>query len=177
MFLLSEELVQRYIRRKVIQIIDFDEGNLYPTCYYFRLGRVAEVSGPDGMQTVNVEREGFILIPPHSVARVESLEHFTMSDNTLAMLGNYTSFLREKQLQLLHGPTIDPGWKQRLGLAIYNMGSSPTRVEYGERIGKAIFFDISDSALEEARLTQEAQRRAKELDRGTRFGAQSPTSD
>ena len=165
MFLLSEDLIQRYRKRKIIQIIDFDEEYLYPTCYYFRLGRVAEVPGHDGMQTVNVEREGYILIPPHSVARVESLEHFTMSDNTLALLGNYTSFLREKQLQLLHGPTIDPGWKQRLGLAIYNMGNSDARVEYGERIGKAMFFDISDSALEEARLTRDAQQRARELGR------------
>lgn len=165
MFLLSEELVLRYKSRGLIQIIDFKEDNLYPTCYYFQLGRVAEIPGPDGMQVVNVERDGYILIPPHSVARVESLEHFTMSDNTLALLGNYTDFVRERQLQLLHGPTIDPGWKQRLGLAIYNMGGSPARVEYGERIGKAMFFDISDSALEEARLTQEAQRRARELER------------
>ena len=129
MFLLSEQLVQRYMDRKLIQIIDFEEDNLYPTCYYFQLGRVAEVPGPDGFQAVNVEREGYILIPSHSVARVESKEHFTLSDNTLALLGNTTSFQREKQLQLLHGPTIDPGWKQRLGLAIYNMGNSPARVE------------------------------------------------
>jgi deoxycytidine triphosphate deaminase len=64
-----------------------------------------------------------------------------------------------------YGPTIDPGWKQRLGLAIYNMGNSDTRVEYGERIGNAMFFDISDSALEEARLTRDAQQRARELGR------------
>ena len=168
MFLLSEQLIRRYMNRKIIQIFDFDEASLYPTCYYFRLGRVADVPGPNGMQTVNVEREGYILIPPHSVASVESLEHFTMSDNTLAMLGNYTSFQRERNLQLLHGPTIDPGWKQRLGLAIYNLGNSDARVEYGDRIGKAIFFDISDSALEEARLTPEALRRERELQRGGR---------
>lgn len=119
------------------------------------------------MQTKNVEREGYILIPPHSVASVESLEHFTMSDNTMAFLGNYTSFLRDRGLQLLHGPTIDPGWRQRLGLAIHNLGNSDVRVEYGERIGKAMFFDISDSALEEARLSPEAQRRERELQRGS----------
>jgi dUTPase len=165
LFLLSEELVQRYMKRKLIQIIDFQEDNLYPTCYYFRLGRVAEVPYPGGMQTVNVEREGFILIPAHSVASVESLEHFTLSDNTLALLGNYTSFMRERNLQLLHGPTIDPGWKERLGLAIHNLGSTDARLEYGENIGKAMFFDISDSALEEARLTPDARRRERELQR------------
>lgn len=166
MFLLSELLIQRYMSRKLIQIIDFQKNNLYPTCYYFRLGRVAEVPTPDGMHTVNVEREGYILIPPHSIASVESLEHFTLSDNTMAILGNYTSFLRERNLQLLHGPTIDPGWKQRLGLAIYNLGNSAARIEYGENIGKAMFFDITDSALEEARLTPEAQQRERELNEG-----------
>lgn len=165
MFLLSEELVQRYMSRKVIQIIDFERDNLYPTCYYFRLGRVAEVPGADGMKAVNVEREGGIVIPAHSVASVESLEHFTLSDNTMALLGNHTDFMRERHLQLLHGPTIDPGWKQRLGLAIHNLSSSDCRVEYRENIGKAMFFDISDSALEEARLTPDARRRQRELQR------------
>jgi deoxycytidine triphosphate deaminase len=117
------------------------------------------------MQTINVERAEYILIPPHSVVSVESLEHFTLSDNTLALLGNITDFLRERNLQLLHGPTIDPGWKQRLGLGIYNLGNSDARVEYGQNIGKAMFFDISDSALEEARLTPEARRRERELRR------------
>lgn len=152
--------------RRLIQIVDFDGANLYPTCYYFRLGRIAEVPDADGMQTINVERKGYIVIPPHSVASIESFEHFTMSDNTLALLGNFTSFMRDKNLQLLHGPTIDPGWKQRLGLAIHNLGNSPTRVDFKERIGKAMFFDISDSALEEARLTPEALRREQELQQG-----------
>jgi deoxycytidine triphosphate deaminase len=153
--------------KKAIRIGDFADDNLYPTCYYFRLGRIAEVPSPGGVRTINVEREGYIVIPPHSVARVESLEHFTMEDNTLALLGNYTSFMRDRHLQLLHGPTIDPGWKERLGLAIHNLGDSDARVEYGENIGKAMFFDISDSALEEARLTPEAKQREWLLQRGT----------
>jgi deoxycytidine triphosphate deaminase len=165
MFLLSEQLVRRYMNRRLIQILDFAEDNLYPTCYYFRLGRMAEVPGDDGTRTVNVERTGYIVIPPHSVASVESFEHFTMSDNTLALLGNYTSFMRDRNLQLLHGPTIDPGWHERLGLAIHNLGNNPQRIEFKDRIGKAMFFDISDSALEEARLTPEALRRERELER------------
>ena len=168
MFLLSEQLVRRYMNRKLIQINDFYEDNLYPTCYYFRLGRVAEVPYSDGIRTVNVEKTKYIVIPPQSVASVQSLEQFMLSDNTLALLGNYTDFQRERNLQLLHGPTIDPGWKSVLGLAIYNLGKSEARVEYGERIGKAMFFDISDSALEEARLTPDAERREQELGDGGR---------
>jgi deoxycytidine triphosphate deaminase len=165
-FLLSEQLIRRYIDRSIIRIGDIEYSNLYPTCYYFQLGRIAEVVSPEGFQTVNVERARSIVIPPQTVARVESKESFTLRDNVLALLGNQTSLLRDKQLQLLHGPTIDPGWNQRLALAIYNMGSSPTAVNYGERIGKAMFFDISDSALEEARLTPDARRREQELQRG-----------
>lgn len=166
MFLLSEELIERYIRKERIAIDPFFGENLYPTCYYFSLGRLADVpGGPNGMQTVNVERQGYIVIPPKSVASVESLEHFRLPDNILALLGNRTELLRKQHLQLLHGPTIDPGWKQQLALAIHNFGDSPERVEFKAKIGKAMFFDISDSALEEARLTPEGRRRVRELQR------------
>lgn len=163
MFLLSEELIERYRRKDRIQIDPFIADNLYPTCYYFSLGRFADVPGPNGMQTVNVERQGYIVIPPKSVASVESLEHFKLNDNILAFLGNRTDLLRKQHLQLLHGPTIDPGWKQQLALAIHNFGDSAERVDFKAKIGKAMFFDISDSALEEARLTPEGRRRAREL--------------
>jgi deoxycytidine triphosphate deaminase len=166
MFLLSERLIRRYMEKKYIQIAGFDARHLYPTCYYFRLGKMAGIPGPNGWQVIDVQDEGAIVIPPHSVARVESLEHFTMSETTLAFLGNITDFPRVRGLQLLHGPTIDPGWGAVLGLAIRNMTGTPVRVEYGTRIGKAMFFDISDSALEEARLAPDAQQREQQLQQG-----------
>lgn len=161
MFLMSDELIKRYRERRAIEIEPYDARQLAATCYYFRLGGQAEMLHTS--EDINVLRRGHLLIPSGKIARVVTLERFRIPENVLVLLGNQTKFPTEHHLLLMHGPTVDPGYNAPLDMALLNVGTADVRVNYGDEIGKAMFFDISDSALEEARLTQTAVDRQKRL--------------
>jgi deoxycytidine triphosphate deaminase len=146
-----------------MRIKGLERRNLFPTCYYFRLGYIARVpSSSEGLRTVDLRHDPLI-IPPGTVAEVTTREHFELGDNILGLLGNQTRFPMERGLQLLHGPSIDPGYDAPLQLALFNIGGVEARLDYGDLIGKAMFFDISDSALEASRLAEPGEARAERL--------------
>jgi deoxycytidine triphosphate deaminase len=160
LFLLSDDLVKRYARRG-LRIINADENNFFPTCYYFRLGEAIQYPFSDSPLTSHpIPKKGLTLAPDDQV-RVASLEHFRLPEHVMAILGPRTASAVEGGRLLLHGPTVEPGYDARLDLAIKNISPVPINLRTGESIGKIMFYDISDTQLEETRLTDEAQRRMK----------------
>ena len=55
--------------------------------------------------------------------------------------------MTRKGLQLIHSPSIDPAFDSALELAVRNNTDAAVRLEVGERIGKVLFFDVSDTVV------------------------------
>jgi deoxycytidine triphosphate deaminase len=145
-----------YMPESHIGINPYEEKNHISNFYYFRLG---EKHVEDNATIKN----GNLIIPKNGFVRVFSLEQFKLSRRVMAMLGN-RSTLVEQGLQLIHSPTIDPGYPDSvltghpgyLILGIRNNTSKDVRLPLEERIGKILFYDISDTMIniEEFHLSQ-----------------------
>jgi deoxycytidine triphosphate deaminase len=147
MFLLSDELILRYMERGSIRIEPFSRDELYSTCYYFRLGQHIRIRRPDGIAQIDLAADGAARLEPSELALVKSYEHFSLAENVMVLLGNQTRNPVERGLQLLHGPSIDPSYKGHLDMALMNVSSETVLVSFRDGIGKAHFFDIADTAL------------------------------
>ena len=160
MFLLSDDLVKRYERRG-LKIVNATPDNYFPTCYYFRLGPRAQYPfGQEPLTAHAISRSGLVLEPNDQI-RVATMEHFRLPDHVKATLGPRTSNAVERGLLLLHGPTVEPGYDAPLDVGIKNISPFPLTLKQGDSIGKIEFYDISDTQLEQTRLTSEAERRVQ----------------
>jgi deoxycytidine triphosphate deaminase len=91
-------------------------------------------------------------------------------------IGQPTALATKRHVQLVHGPSINPGYgggtkkakredeemAVSVEVVLFNFGSDPVHIKYSDEIGKLTFFDISDSSLHEARVLG-AREREKRL--------------
>jgi deoxycytidine triphosphate deaminase len=163
MFLLSDVLVRRYIDRRGLSISPLQESNLAQTCYYFRVGRYADVL-TDDRGPVDLRRSDLVL-PPGTMARVESRETFKLPESILGLLGSQTNLPIERRLQLIHGPSIDPGYEGLIEFVVMNIGQKSVEIAYEATIGKLMFFDITETSIDSVRLGETARARGQRLGR------------
>jgi deoxycytidine triphosphate deaminase len=172
MFLLSDTLIRRYIVRRDLSIRPLEENNLSQTCYYFRIGQYADIL-TDDQGPVDVKRNGLTL-PPTVMARVQSLENFSLPENVLGLLGTQTNLPIERRIQMIHGPSIDPGYSGPIEFVVINIGQRPVELQYGTRIGKLMLFDVTETSIDDVRLFDSARRRQ---DRLRRYGTEDENPD
>jgi deoxycytidine triphosphate deaminase len=159
MFLLSGSLITRYVRAGRMQIDDFEVANLGPMSYYFRLDDdVARLVTAGADQISDIGNNGLV-IPSGAHVKLKSFEFFGLPTNLMVQLGSTTELAVQGGLLLLHGPSIDPGYRGKLELGLINLSPVDRRVRPRQIIGKALFFDISDTALEEGVAQPEHVRR------------------
>ena len=138
-----------------LQIGDFEKSCLQHTAYYFRLGRDYEYRNERGRWTPGRLGHGEdLLLDPGEAVRIESLEHFSLGERVLGLLGG-TSTLARDGLMLLHGPFIDPLYPSGgnpgsklsgpLKMGLVNQTRDRQKVACEAKIGKVAFFDISDT--------------------------------
>ena len=148
MFLLNDREIRRHIEdptRSYLDIEPFDEDSLQHTSYYFRLGGQYKfiADGDEAIRELGPQNSS-LMIPPGGVVKIWSLEHFNLSGKVLAMFGQISD-LTMSGLQLLHSPFIDPTFVGHLELGLINATSRQAQIGWKSRIGKASFFDISDT--------------------------------
>ena len=148
MFLLNNEMILRYQKEGLLDIEDLKMELIHPTYYYFRLGSPVRVwnesrkeyhleeLGESGKEVLTIPARGYILI--------QSLERFTCSKKILGIFGQVSALAR-KGLRLNHSPTIDPNFRGYLEMGLENLLDRPRELRHGERIGKVLFFDVSDT--------------------------------
>ena len=148
MFLLDDQMITEYMRQGHLNITDFEQTMLHPAYYYFRLGKWVkifdeqrhdyrpEVIGEPGSEVLS--------IPAHGYALIQTFERFKLSGRVLGLFGQLSAIPR-KGLRLNHSPTIDPRFDGYLEMGLENLLDRPAQVEYCERIGKVVFFDVSDT--------------------------------
>ena len=148
MFLLDSQMITEYMKEGLLTISDFEQSMLHPTYCYFRLGKWAKVFDGQrlGYRPVVIGEPGheILSIPAHGYALIQTFERFTLSRRVLGFFGQ-PSALPRKGLRLNHSPTIDPLFDGYLEMGLENLLDRPAQVEYRERIGKVVFFDVSDT--------------------------------
>jgi hypothetical protein len=129
-----------YYPKKEIIIGQFDDSLFTATYYYFRLGGVVDEGNVVPIkQALNLRKR--------ELKRVFSLETFALSERTFAILGPCTELLF-RGLKLHNSPTIDPGFSGSLEMLIENYTDEIVVLEPAMKVGKVVFFDISDSLLD-----------------------------
>lgn len=131
-----------YEKRKFLTISPYESDNHITNFYYFRLGAAATNDG-----TTFIHRKQGITVPRNGFVAIWSLESFHLTERVLGLFGNLSAFVHQG-LQLIHSPSIDPGFNGALRLGIKNNTSKKITLPVGTRIGKILFFDVSDSHIE-----------------------------
>jgi len=148
MFLLTDEMICEYDKHHLLGIQPLDRNFLHPTYYYFRLGAMVKVWNEQLKKFVpeDISEPGnnVLTLQPHAYVLVVSYERFDCTKRVRAELGQITR-LPMKGLELLHGPTVDPGFSGQLQMAITNHLSIQRELGYAEPIGKISFYDVSDT--------------------------------
>jgi len=126
-----------YHNQKHLEIEPYEPKHHINNFYYFRFGGVkeaAKVVRPNE----NVE------VAPHGFMQIWSLERFELSDRIVALFGNLSAMV-SKGLDLVHSPSIDPGFSGSLALGLRNNLDVPVILQAHEKIGKILFFDCADT--------------------------------
>ena len=153
MYLLSKIELEELNRASQPLISKFSEEHAGDSHYYFRFGgTTADFVGRRAPITNDV-----LSLPPAEVIQVHVLESVVLPWNVLALLGTPTSLIRSG-VQLLHGPSIDPGYSGAIELGVLNVTKEPLKLSLGEPILKALFFDLT-SVRESAHIPEIVRRR------------------
>lgn len=155
MFMISRFMYEViYKPYDLLKIESYEPKNHISNFYYFRLGAL-NINGKV------VPEDSSITIAPNGFETIWSYETFKLSGRVMGLLGNHSKFV-DKGLQLVHSPSIDPGFPGgrhdshgSLSLGIKNNTAAPARVEIGEKIGKVIFFDVSDTIIETEKFIED----------------------
>jgi deoxycytidine triphosphate deaminase len=158
MFLISKFVYEAMAKSKLhektayLKIHNYFSDNHELTFYKFRYG------APDSKGEVGIPAP--LNLKRGSYAAVWSLEGFELSERVLAVFG-HSSDLFLRGLELIHSPFIDPIFRGQLQLVIRNFSDQEVNLSPGDIIGKATFFDISDTILSAGDLLDEIQKNTK----------------
>ena len=126
-----------YANQKHLKIEPYEPKHHINNFYYFRFGGIKEEG-----KVVNTNED--VEIAPHGFIQIWSLERFELSDRIFALFGNLSAMV-SKGLDLVHSPSIDPGFSGSLALGLRNNLNVPVTLRALEKIGKIIFFDCADT--------------------------------
>jgi len=138
MFMISKFMFDAtYHNQKHLKIEPYEPKHHINNFYYFRFGGVKE-----GDKVVRVNED--VELASHGFIQIWSLERFELSDRIVALFGNLSTMV-SKGLDLIHSPSIDPGFSGCLALGMRNNLSVPVTLQAQEKIGKILFFDCADT--------------------------------
>ena len=148
MFLLNDKRIVDYMKEGHLEIEDFERKNLGHTYYNFRLGSKYRIwdekQGDWALFQLKRPKKLALTIPVKGYAMIETLERFYCSGKVLVLFGQKSS-IAQMGLRLNHSPSIDPYFRGFLELGLENLLDRPVEICLGDVIGKALFFDVSDT--------------------------------
>jgi deoxycytidine triphosphate deaminase len=158
MFLISKFVYEAMAKSKLhettayLKIHNYSSDNHSHTFYKFRYGAPDDKGNVGTPVPLNLKRGSY--------TAVWSLEGFELSERVLAVFG-HSSDLFLRGLELIHSPFIDPTFRGQLQLIVRNFSDHDVRLSPEDIIGKATFFDISDTILSAGDLIDEIQKNTK----------------
>ena len=138
--MLADSEIRALIETKDIVIDPFDEENLEGASYDASVGRVLIA----GRGIVNLRNERVVL-RTGDWAEIESLERFELSTRVAATYGVRSSITR-RGIDWFGGPQIDPGYRGRLFVSLFNPSSEPFDLIWGMPLVSLMFHRLAVDA-------------------------------
>ena len=131
--ILCDRDILREMKAKRFSIIPFDEGMLQPASYDLRVGKDAATVPKEegGSFTMDLEKEGIIVIPPYAPAIIYTMETLSLPLNLAGRFG-LKSGLSRRGVYASVGPQVDPGFEGPLSVTLYNFTPTSVALNYGD---------------------------------------------
>lgn len=130
-----------------------DEKSIQPASVDCRLGDHFLILEDNKMDILTLDAEieyreitnDFITIPPHSFLLATTQEYIELPDNLTAFVEGRSSIGRIG-LFIQNAGWVDPGFKGRITLELYNASSLPIKLQAGKRICQLVFCKMDSKA-------------------------------
>lgn len=147
MAVLSGDIIKRLVKEKKLFIEPFHESEVQPASYDLRLGHKSLISpkGDERGRAIDLQKEKdqILNILPGQFVAVLTEEKLSLPNNICGRFG-LKSFWARKGLMAFGGIQVDPGFKGRLAISLFNVGPENIEIKYGEPL-----FTIEFTKLEQ----------------------------
>jgi dCTP deaminase len=138
--MLTDSEIREAMEQQALQIKPFEPKRLEPASYDLRAGRVLVAR----RGIVDLSKEPLVL-RHGDWAEIESLEVVELPLNMAATVGVRSSLTR-RGLDWFSGPQIDPGYKGKIYISVFNASVAPIDISYGMAFATLIFYRLSRDA-------------------------------
>lgn len=129
--ILSDIEIRKEIEAGHVVIKPFDEKMLEPASYDLKIGKDVATIPKNGEPRIDLEKEGFVLIQPYAPAVVWAMEHLELPLNLAGRFG-LKSGLSRRGLYGSVGPQVDPGFRGKLSITLFNLTPTSIPLNYGD---------------------------------------------
>ncbi len=151
--IISDQTLRDLINEGTIVRAPIDEKSIQPASIDCRLGNHFLVLEENQMDIINLDDEikyreitsDTITIPPKSFLLATTQEYLEIPDNIVAFVEGRSSIGRIG-LFIQNAGLIDPGFKGRITLELYNASSLPIKLQAGKRMCQIVFSYLDKAA-------------------------------
>ena len=151
--ILSDKTIKEMLASGELVAEPIDEKSIQPASIDCRLGDHFLLVESNQMDIITLDSEikyreitsDSITIPPHSFLLATTQEYIEVPDNLTAFVEGRSSIGRIG-LFIENAGWVDPGFKGRITLELYNAGSLPIKLEAGKRICQLVFCKMDNKA-------------------------------
>ncbi len=150
--ILSDKTLKAMLKSGELVMKPMEESQIEPASIDCRLGDHFLVMDENQMGTISLDQEikyreiqsETITIPPHSFLLATTQEYIEVPDNVTAFVEGRSSIGRIG-LFIQNAGWVDPGFKGRVTLELYNASSLPIVLQSGKRICQLVFCNMDQS--------------------------------
>lgn len=151
--ILSDKTIKSLIKSGELIINPMDERSIQPASVDCRLGDHFLVLDENHMDIITLDSEikyreitaNEITIPPHSFLLATTQEYIEVPDNLTAFVEGRSSIGRIG-LFIQNAGWVDPGFKGRITLELYNASALPIKLQAGKRMCQLVFCKMDSKA-------------------------------
>lgn len=151
--ILSDKTLKAMLASGELIVTPIDEKSIQPASIDCRLGDHFLLVEENQMDIITLDAEikyreitsDFITIPPHSFLLATTQEYVEVPNNLTAFVEGRSSIGRIG-LFIQNAGWVDPGFKGRITLELYNAGSLPIKLQSGKRICQLVFCSMDKAA-------------------------------
>ncbi len=151
--ILSDNTLKAMIKSGELVVSPIDEQSIQPASIDCRLGNHFLIVEQNQMDIITLDSEikyreiesDTITIPPHTFLLATTQEYIELPDNLTSFVEGRSSIGRIG-LFIQNAGWVDPGFKGRITLELYNASSLPIKLEAGKRICQLVFCKMDQKA-------------------------------
>lgn len=139
--ILNAQQIREAVEKGEIEIDPFEESQLQPATYDFRVG--AQGATTSGKKIQNLKEDGYLLVKPGDFAFVTVRETIALGLQHTGRFG-LRSYYARKGLIATTGPQIDPGFRGRLIIGLTNLTPNDVAVPFNDDLVSVEFHRLEE---------------------------------